>query len=228
MPDDIEDGPLERIRKLVDVLSTDHVEHVWAGESIVAVERGALLTELRGGIHGEIGRTEPGRGQAAHERLGLNLQAFELYEDITGRIESFHKAVTGNRRRATPEETLRAWYVSYRAFFMSGHFQEGHARRVIRQLEGFVKRIRDHFDPPRVKELTGACPAEGCGLEVTKSASGATQSALYVAYRADERASVRCRACGSEWAGERTLLELGYYLRANVDEAALREMGVIV
>lgn len=217
---------LDRIRDLVTILARNHTENVWTGETIVALDRGPLIADLRAEIRTDMGGTGNGRA-AAHTRVPISLDVFTMYEDITGRIDAFYRAVTGNHPRATAEETLNAWYVAYRAFCISGKFDEAAQRRTEQQLRSFITRIQSQLDPPRIKELEGECPMEACGLSHTKSREGSPQSALYASYRAGEQPVIRCRGCGTEWAGDRSLLEMGYYLRANVDHDALRSMGVI-
>lgn len=230
MTDTIEDKdtPIERIYKVVNQLSQNHTERVDTGDSLISVDRDPLLAQIRQAMYGDLGKTEGGRSAAAQERSVLDIGAFTIYEDITGRIEAFHQQLTGKPKRPTPEETLRAWFVAYDSNYRGGKYTDAQVRRVLGQLLRFAGRIRGHFDQPRVKELAGACPVETCGLAFTKAENGATQSALYATYKRGEQPAVRCRGCGSEWVGERTLLELGYYLGANVDEETLRDMGVML
>lgn len=222
------DSTIERIYKVVNQLSQHHTERVQAGHTLISVDREPLLSQIRQAMYGDLGKTEGGRSAAAQERSVLDITAFTLYEDISGRIESFHNHLTRKPKRATPEETLRAWYVAFDSNYRAGKYSDAQMRKVLQQLMRFAGRIRGHFDQPRIKELAGACPVETCGLAFTKSENGSAQSALYATYKNGEQPVVKCRGCGAEWVGERTLLELGYYLGATVDEDTLREMGVIV
>lgn len=217
---------IERIYKTVDRLSARHTEQIWNGETIVSVTREPLLAQIRAAMYGDLGRTESGKSAAAQERSVLDITAFTIYEDITGRIEAYHRHLTRKPKRDTPEETLRAWYVVFDSNYRAGKYTAQQVHRTLAQLTRFVSRIVGHFDQPRAKELEGPCPQ--CSVTDVKDAQGARQTALYASYKAGEQPFVRCRGCGAEWFGERTLLELGYYLGAQVDEATLREMGVIV
>jgi len=217
---------LEKIHSTVLVLAEKHTDHVWTGDTIRPLERAPLMADLRRAISGDMGRSVSGSSSNPQTRSVLDLGAFTLYEDISGRIEAFHKALTGSRPRETPEATLRAWYVAYRAFFMSGKYTAVQTVRVRNQLGTFVHRIQTYLDPPRVKELSGACPIDGCGMEHYKSPAGATQTALYASYKTGEEPFAKCRACGSEWVGTGPLVVLGRHIGATLDESALREMGV--
>lgn len=208
-------------------LAKPHEDKVWTGDTIVSLPRDPLLHELRQAVRSNLGRTGSGRSDLAARSL-LDLQAFEMYEDISGRIGGFYKAMTGNKPRPTPEESLKGWFVVFRAFHMSGHYTDQQVGRIESQLKQFASRIASYLDPPRIKEIAGACPMEPCRAEHVKAASGAIDTALYASYRKDEQPVVRCRACGTEWVGERALLEVGYHIGATVDPDALREMGVIV
>lgn len=218
---------LERIRRLVDSLTKDREERVWTGDTLTQVLRSPLIEDLRLAIHGDLGSSGGGRSALAHMRSVIDVNAFEMYEDITGRIDSFYNALTGKPPRETAEETLQAWYVAYRAFSMSGKYTDAQENRVEAQLKRFIHRIEAYLDPPRVKEIEGECPVETCGKANVKSKEGGAQTALYAAYRTGEEPYLKCRACGAEWVGERLLLEMGYYLKATVDEEALRGMGVL-
>lgn len=218
--------PIERIYAVMDRLSAKHTEQIWNGETILSVKRDPLLQQIRSAMYGDLGRTESGKSAAAQERSVLDVAAFTIYEDITGRIEAFHQYLTKQPKRETPEETLRAWYVAFDSQFRAGKYTEQQVLRTLSQLNKFASRISGHFDQPRVKEIAGPCPQ--CTAAHFKDTQGANQTSLYASYKAGEQPYVRCRGCGAEWTGERTLLELGYHLGAQVDEDTLREMGVIV
>lgn len=219
-------APIERIRQVVDRLSQKHDEQIWNGETIITVHRDPLLEQIRQAMYGDLGATESGKSAAAQERSVLDIGAFTLYEDITGRIEAYHHHLTGKPKRDTAEETLRAWFVAFNARHLSGNYTEPQMLRTLSQLNKFAGRILGYFDPPRAKELEGPCPQ--CNSGSVNDGQGARQTALYASYKAGEQPFVRCRSCGAEWVGERTLLELGYHLGAQVDEETLRDMGVIV
>lgn len=218
---------IERIYVVMNELSRPYMERVFTGSTNVLLDREPLLEQLRVGMYGDMGKTESGKSAAAQERSVLDITAFTMYEDITGRIEAYHRHLTGKPKRDLPEDTLRAWYVAFDSNYRAGKYTDGQMLRTLRQLEQFAARIKAHFDPPRVKEIAGACPNDGCGIAEVNAPDGSRQTALYAAYKNGIEPSVKCRACGAERFGERTLLELGYHLGATVDEDTLREMGVI-
>jgi hypothetical protein len=223
----VSEQQVERIRQLVERLAKPHEEKIWTGATIVSLPRDPLLSDLRSAVQSNLGRTSAGRSDPA-ARSPIDLQAFEMYEDIAGRIDSFYKAMTGNKPRDTPEESLTGWFVVFRAFHMSGRYEDRQVAKIEAQLKQFVSRIESYLDPPRVKEIAGSCPMEPCRAEHVKAADGSVSTALYASYRKDEQPVVKCRACGSEWVGERSLLEIGFHIGATVDADALREMGVSV
>ena len=222
------DSTIERIRKTVNDLSQVHTVRETSGPHTLLVEREPLLEQIRRAMYGDLGRTEGGKSAAAQERSVLDVTAFTIYEDITGRIEAYQQLLTGKPKRTSPEATLRAWYVAFRSNHDKGMYSEEVLRRTLKQLRQFAGRIKGHFDQPRVKEIEGECPQEQCRLGSYPGPEGARQTALYAIYREGQSPSVKCRGCGAEWEGEQTLLQLGRYLGANVDEEALRDMGVAV
>lgn len=223
-----EDSTIERIRKMVNDLSETHTVREPSGKFTLLIEREPLIEQIRRAMYGDLGRTEAGKSAAAQERSVLDVTAFTIYEDITGRIEAYHHMLTKKPKRESPEATLRSWYVAFRSNHDAGKYSEEALQRTLKQLRQFAGRIKGHFDQPRNKEIEGACPLEQCGVATHTGPQGAKQTALYAIYSEGKQPSVKCRNCGAEWTGEQTLLELGRYLGANVDEETLREMGVIV
>lgn len=210
-----------RLLDTVDALTKQHDEMVHDGDRYRYVKQDALLAQIRDAMYGDLGRTSSGRSSGA-DRSILVLEAFTLYEDIAGRVEGWHRKLTGERKRATVEDTLRAWYVAFNAKENEPHRVE-HA---VVELRRFADRIRGFFDAPRTKEISGACPVDECGYEYALSADGAMQTALFAVYREGDDPYVECRRCGAVWSGDSTLLQLGRYLGATVNEDELRELGV--
>jgi len=210
-----------RLLDAVDALSKRHDEMVHDGDRYRNVKQDALLGQIRDAMYGDLGRTSSGRSSGA-DRSILVLEAFSLYEDITGRVEGWHRKLTGERKRATAEETLRAWYRAFNA----GENTPDRVEHAVLELTRFADRIRQFFDAPRTKEIIGACPVEECGYEYSINGEGITSTALYAVYREGDEPYVECRRCGAVWSGNSTLLQLGRYLGATVNEDELRELGV--
>jgi len=221
----------------VDLLTLDHFDTEWQDElnekgertdrHIRRLPRLALLEELREAIWGDTGRTHGGH-QLPQERSALDLNAFTLYEDITGRIASHYHFVTNEAQKATPQATLRAWYLAVMNKRSRGDLDDLALIRLQREVNSWVTRITSMFDPHRIKDLAGACPTVGCDkTHWFAPDTNARSTALFVQFRENEAPVVKCRCCGAAWKGEQTLLEMGRYLGATIDEDALREMGVI-
>lgn len=232
---------IELIRRQVDELTLNHNDTHWqdavdekgrpSGRNVVHLPRQPLIAQIRHAIYGDLGKTHGGHNLASQRGL-MDLGAFEIYEDVTGRIDAAFKYLTGQRPRETAEATLRAWFVAYRNEYRKNVYPEAAVKEQLRELRAWSSRIRHHFDPPRQKELAGPCPAEDaegnvCGQFEYVGLDGGKHTALFVQYRQDETPEARCRCCGARWEGTLTLLNLGYYLGANVDHDALRQMGVV-
>lgn len=232
---------IELIRREVDELTLNHQDTHWQdaldengrakGRKVIHLPRLPLIAQIRAGIYGDTGKTHGGHNLASQRGL-MDLGAFELYEDITGRIDASFKYLTGQRPRETAEATLRAWFVAYQNEYRKNLYPEATVKQQLSELRAWSRRIRAHFDPPRQKELAGPCPAldaEGkeCAQSEYVGLDGSKHTALFVQYRNDESPEARCRCCGARWEGTLTLLNLGYYLGANVDHDTLRQMGVV-
>lgn len=210
-----------RLLDAIDALTKPHDEIVHDGERYRHVKQDPLLQQIRDAMYGDLGRTSSGRSSGA-DRSILVLEAFTIYEDIAGRIEGWHRKITGERKRGTAEDTLRAWYAAFNAKQNEPHRVE-HA---IVELRRYADRIKGFFDAPRIKEIEGACPIEECGYQYSLNEEGAMSTALFAAYKEGEDPYVKCRRCEAVWTGNRTLIQLGRYLGATVNEDELRELGV--
>lgn len=228
---------VEKIRLVVDELTLNHEDHQWQdqltdtgkpnGRALVKLPREALITQIRAAIYGDLGKTHGGH-LLARERNLMDLGAFTLYEDITGRIEGHYRYLIGARPVDPPETALRQWFIAFNNNFRRGDYPDLIMHRTLTELRSWSRRISTYFDPPRVKDLLGPCPIETCGATEVGAEDEAKQPALYVTYRSDEEPIVRCRNCGTYWEGRFALYNLGRHLGATSDEDALREMGLDV
>lgn len=212
-----------RLLDAVDALSKEHDEIVHDGERYRTVKQDALLVQMRQAMYGDLGRTSSGRSSGA-DRSVLVLEAFTLYQGIVSKINARYLRLVGTKTRSNAEDTLRAWYT----LFIAQRNEDHQVESMVLELRRHADRIRGFFDAPRIKEIEGACPVEECGYEFALDDEGAKTTALFAAYREGDEPYVKCRRCGGVWTGNQTLLQLGRYLGATVDEEALIEMGVPV
>lgn len=182
-----------------------------------------LLLQLRHGIHSNVGRTHAGHSSLA-ERAPLDLAAFDLYEDIDGRIASLWRMATETGRiDKSPERNLQLWFLAFSASWALGETNEAQMLMALGRLNSWVARIESHFDPPQVCEILAACPNAGCARRYWIDKSGVRHSALMVEYRPGRELVGQCRSCGMRWSGDASLVALAKSIEATIDVDALRE-----
>lgn len=165
------------------------------------IVRMPLITELRAAVRPDTGGT--GSGRSSGNRAPLDLGAFTLWEDITGRIESLHEAVYGDRpAKGSHEQILIAWSRELVATAEAGTgLSQDYLRYTIARLRQIRDLIADHFDPPRTGHIREtACYA--CGAtHVLVDRDGETQQmpALGWSQRGSTGLTVTCRACDASW-----------------------------
>lgn len=182
------------------------------------VEYDPLLDSLKEAIHSSLGKTQDG-ASPDNTRNPINMRAFDLWEKIDGAIRAWS---ANPRRDDEPKVLLRRVYVQVNAMPQDAPEH----RRLEQMVTGWVYSINELFDPPIVKELVADCPIPACGKRYVTDEHGDVVAALIAYYRKDSQPEAKCRGCGATWQGERQLLELGYSIKATVDEDALKEMGI--
>lgn len=177
---------------------------------------------LRERIGSDTGGSTSG-GSLASQRNLIDVSAFDLWQRIDEQTRSHLNEIGKTPKRELIDaldqlghagDTLRA----------TNDMTENHYERVIARVQKWKAEIEDLFDPPRTPTITGPCPE--CEAERVSTGDGET-TALYAYYWEGHEPAASCRACGKSWQGPLELLKLGFSLRANVDEDALREMGVM-
>jgi len=186
----------------------------------------SLLQQLRAEIGSNLGRTKAGASSGSP--VPLNVDAFALWEDITGQIASMFVSATDRRPDKDPEVNLLAWWAVFSAAVYRHETVQLQHDVAGERLESWAQRIRDHFAAPRTVEVMVPCP--NCGYEriVLGEADQAEVFAL-VAVVKGTTVTVVCRnpvckdAFGepSQWVGERQLEELGRRVGVRVDHRAL-------
>ena len=182
--------------------------------------RAPLLGQLRGALRPSLGKTQDGHSGVG-ERSVLNIAAFDLYEDIDGRIASLWLMATETGRlRGSPEKNLQAWYVAFAATWAFGEISDAQLLLALARTSSFVTRIENYFDPPLVREVLAPCPTCSQRYAIV---GGVRVSALYVEYRRGSELMARCHCCPSVWAGDAQLVGLAKAIGATIDVDALRD-----
>ena len=210
------------ITRLVDQLTRVRYDFI-AGRSVHAP---ALLDELRATATASIGGSGSSGASAPNERTALNVAAFTMLEDITGRIAEMYASSAEPRRTPTKDakENLRGWFAAFERDDRLGELNAAQIRVQRQRLASFVERISDLSDPPVVKEITGACPVEDCGERYwTLDREGTRTSTLYVQLRPDAPITARCHWCGTAWTGAAELEQLAWDLGADPWEKKIRQ-----
>jgi hypothetical protein len=157
-----------------------------------------LLVELRRTGVASIG--QGGSGKAAHERMTMNVGAFELYTAIEKRVRSW-AIRSGYRPPPTGwprlEEVLAHWHARTDG---DPNLDPKHYAKILR---GWVAGIADLIDPPYRFPIEQPCPR--CGAEWTTGdidTGTDPNRALNVIERIPaDRSVIVCHACGAEWHG---------------------------
>lgn len=188
------------------------------------IDHRPLLDMLAEAKSASLGGTGAGR-TADSERSIMNLTAFQLFEQVEGRVRGWLAEYSTARYGEDVKSAVRRCYGLVKALHASNQIPEQRYEQILRQFVRWSKQIWELFDPPTVKHLLGTCPA--CEVSRLRNLEGGEEPTLIAYYWKGIRPEARCQACGELWAGERALLDLGYHLGASVDEDALREMGVL-
>lgn len=180
--------------------------YTWATEDPLLVQlREAVASSLRSGS---------GSGGSPWTRNVLDSDALYQAGVITATIGDWCR-LAGARATRDPVKDLRAWYVRRLTATDPDSFYLG-------QLRKWAAQIRALVNPPRMVEITAACPICGEGT-YTNDMGEVVRNPLTMSYRAtDDRfwrdARVLCRACLNVWEGVEAMEEL----RDELDE---REAG---
>lgn len=187
-----------------------------------AVDHEPLLTMLRTAIRSSSGRTASGRSDDAARNI-INLQAFELWESIARDVLMFTRRHTRDNPNPILPTAIGNLAAHVDTLWTNHQITETDRAHLIRKAEGWRDRIWELFDPPTELELTEPCPT--CEQRYVHNAEGEQQSALIVTHKQSKQPVARCRSCGYLWEGEAQLVILGRMIGAEIDTAALEEMG---
>jgi hypothetical protein len=186
---------IEAIRYVVHQLTRPRTVLI-AGQTLA---RPAMLTQLIVGVRSDAGGTRRGSG-LPNERSAIDLSAFSLYEDISGRIASMLDSATGLAADSDPRINLDRWLDAFELAWFRGQITyDAQLRQAYSRLIALGRRITDHFDPASVGELEGPCP--NCGERTWYSDSKGSKTTALFTKRRDGEVEACCHWCGSQWTG---------------------------
>lgn len=166
--------------------------HTWATED-------ALLVQLEEAVASGLG-SPSGGSSAPWARNLLNTDALHQAGMMTSQIMDWCRMV-GAKVTRRPSDDLRSWYAAF-----SSNRGESLDDFYVRKLREWANQIRAMLNPPKVLELTAACPE--CRERFYVNDEGdPVPNPITVNYWANgasvwSGARAKCRACGFEWVGE--------------------------
>lgn len=181
---------------------TTDTGYTWATED-------PLLVQLQEAVSSSL-RSGSGSGGSPWTRNVLDSDALYRAAVITSTIGDWCR-MSGVKPTRDPVKDLRAWHVAQLAVNTAGDFY-------VVQMQKWAAEIRAMTNPPKVVEITAACPVCGQG-EYTNDMGENVRNPLVLTYRPDSgnlnhSAKVMCRACSAVWNGGEAMAEL----RDEIDE----------
>ena len=217
----------EETRTAIDILTKPWTDVLSPQESgagkYYPIDYPPMLDMLDEAKRSSLGGTSAGRSPDA-ERSLLNLKAFSLYEHIDGTTRAWWRETSKSRCPDDLRVALASLFGTLNALHASHQITDNRYGHITRQFPRWRVQIWELFDPPIVKELTGACP--NCDETTYSNPEGERSPALLAFYWKGIRPEAKCQRCGEHWVGEGQLISLGRVLGATMDEDALREMGI--
>lgn len=170
--------------------------HTWATED-------ALLVQLREAVSSSL-NSGSGAGGLPSTRNVLDGDALYKAAIITSQIGDWCRIAGATITRDAVID-LRAWHAAFLARNEPEDFYIG-------QMRAWARDIRAMTNPPKVVEITAACPVCGEGSYVNDMGERITNP-LALTYRPDsehmwENSKVLCRACDAVWVGGDAMEEL--------------------
>lgn len=220
---------MDDFHEMVEALTQDHVVVLPEGDEPISIATGqssrfqtvpGLLQQLSQAAVGGNGNRRSGGGASSKATIPIDAGAIDLLECITGEIVHAWRDAHPQAKVlpfGDPWKWLRQW-----AATRPDANDTINGYRVDDWLASMVQRISDYFDPPRHREVTGACPS--CGemhVMVERDEETYRESALVIILdrHTGESQALRCRACGDSW--DRGQIErVARIITGNTTEAA--------
>lgn len=170
--------------------------YTWATED-------ALLVQLREAVSSSL-NSGSGAGGSPSTRNVLDGDALYKAAIITSQIGDWCR-IAGAEVTRDAVVDLRAWHARFISLDQPEEFYLG-------QMRGWSRDIRAMVNPPKVVEITAACPVCGEGSYVNDMGERITNP-LVLTYRPDsdhmwKNSRVICRACEAVWVGGDAMEEL--------------------
>lgn len=148
--------------------------------------------------------------------------AFNLWQRIDkGTREALHLA--GHVPHRDLIAAVRQLGVVHEALWSSHGMTETAYLRLVGRVEKWRADFENLIDPPRRREVTGACP--NCGEARVETTDGEAH-ALISAYWPARGVTTECQVCGETWQGPAALVALGEAMGMDIDYAEVRMIGV--
>ena len=204
----------------VERLTREHTEII-EGRAVVA---DPLIEQLRRARYSSVGY---GGARGAAGGSVLNTKAFDLYEEIDGKVRAWLDHYRQDHRGDLTDAIVRLER-TLDTEFAGGRLEADDERLAMFMV--MVHRIETLLDPPHEKELTFSCP--DCGEryqdETAVEVRGGREvevvtrrAALRIPVRPGRALVAECHCCGRLWATRDDLVELAEAAGCAVDFAAL-------
>lgn len=193
---------------LVEELTATHVVVLPVGDEPIQLATGrpsrfvkveGLLQQLAEAVLGNHDSSRSG-SRSSSPALPIDAAAIDLLDEITYEIAEAWRAVHPEAAVMpfrSPEVLLRQW-----AATRPDANDVFNGWRTDDWLRSLVQRITDFFDPPRLREVTGQCPAcEVAVVDFERGGEHFREPALVIVLdrRTGESQALKCRACGESW-----------------------------
>lgn len=203
----------DRLADAVHQLAREHVVSSPFNGKRHFERHGPLIEQLRdAAINGVINDGGGGK-RSPRERMPLDPDAFQKYENVSAQVSSFYLEYVGERptRGSNPEAQLTRALVSFTNRVRAGNVNESLRESVTRRWERWVVTIEDKLAGLTSLEITAPCPV--CEFEWIIDKDGEQVRALIATYKDDllgglSETFARCRCCGETWNGDGQLRRL--------------------
>lgn len=186
------------------------------------VEAGPLVEQLWEARYSSIGA---GGARGASSGSILNTKAFDMYEDIDGKVRGWLDYYRQDHRGALTDAIRRLEQILH-AEDAGGRLEN--RDEMLDMFEVMVYKIENLLDPPHEKELTFPCPECGERFHDTKTTERrgdreveivTRQAALRIPVKPGRALVAECHCCGRLWATQDALIELAEAAGGEVDFA---------